>query len=257
MLFISHSSKDLQIVSALVNLIRSSLTIPPEEIRCTSLDGYRLSGGVPIHESLRQEVHEAEAFIGLISYHSLQSTYVAFELGARWGANKNLIPLLAPGFNIHDLKAPLTALNTLSCENAAHLHQLVRELADKLQVKLNPPDRYQQKIDETLALPRISKMIIPEYLLKELEIDFSTRKDRIPGSQREILEYMENETKRRESIPQRDFEVKFGHKVKSVYWRLESLCYLGFISKEVTDHRDEKPTYNYKLTKEYKASIGL
>src|SRR5215510_4038610 len=97
MLFISHSSKDLQLVRALIDLLRSALSISPEDLRCTSLDGYRLPAGVGTDDQLRLEVHDADAFIGVISYHSLQSLYVVFELGARWGARKHLVPLLAPG----------------------------------------------------------------------------------------------------------------------------------------------------------------
>jgi hypothetical protein len=88
MLFISHSSGDLAIIEPLVGLLRSALAISPDSLRCTSLDGYRLPGGASIDEQLRREVHDAEAFVGLISHRSLQSMYVLFELGARWGAGK-------------------------------------------------------------------------------------------------------------------------------------------------------------------------
>jgi hypothetical protein len=61
-----------------------------------SIDGYRLPGGADTDIQLRQEVHEADAFIGVISSHSISSLYVAFELGARWGAGRPLIPLITP-----------------------------------------------------------------------------------------------------------------------------------------------------------------
>lgn len=40
--FISHSSKDVELVSKLINLFRDALNISPSEIRCTSIEGYRL-----------------------------------------------------------------------------------------------------------------------------------------------------------------------------------------------------------------------
>lgn len=91
MLFISHSSKDIDIVEALVELCRSALIMPGGKIRCTSLVGYRLPGGAVVDDQLRHEVHDANAFIGLISYNSIRSMYVFFELGARWGAGKQLV----------------------------------------------------------------------------------------------------------------------------------------------------------------------
>ncbi|WP_041555413.1 toll/interleukin-1 receptor domain-containing protein [Nostoc sp. PCC 7524] len=55
-IFISHSSIDKELVSKLVELFRASLNIPSREIRCTSLDGYRLPGGANFNDQLRQEV---------------------------------------------------------------------------------------------------------------------------------------------------------------------------------------------------------
>jgi hypothetical protein len=44
-IFISHSSKDVLLVKALIDLIRSALSIPASDIRCTSVPGYKLPGG--------------------------------------------------------------------------------------------------------------------------------------------------------------------------------------------------------------------
>jgi TIR domain len=153
MLFISHSSGDLGIIEALVGLFRSALAISPDSLRCTSLDGYRLPGGASIDEQLRRQVHDAEAFVGLISHRSLQSMYVIFELGARWGAGKHLIPLLAPGVASRVLQSPLSALNALSCGSAAHLHQLVEELATALKSVSTLPPRTSERLSAFLHSP--------------------------------------------------------------------------------------------------------
>ncbi|HEY7494239.1 MAG TPA: hypothetical protein VIH59_24450 [Candidatus Tectomicrobia bacterium] len=77
MLCISHSSDDLRVVETLVDLCRSALTISPDRLCCTSLDGYRLPIGARIDEQLRREVHETEAFVGLVSHRRLRSMYEA------------------------------------------------------------------------------------------------------------------------------------------------------------------------------------
>ncbi len=84
-LFISHSSRDSALVELLVAFLRAGLNLPASQIRCTSIDGYRLPVGVNTDEQLRREVHAADVFVGIISSESLKSLYVAFELGARWG----------------------------------------------------------------------------------------------------------------------------------------------------------------------------
>ncbi len=93
--FISHSSIDAALAEALIDLLKSALGIRAEQIRCSSVDGYRLPVGVNTEGKLREEVNAATVVVGLITPNSLKSPYVMFELGARWGANRFLAPLPA------------------------------------------------------------------------------------------------------------------------------------------------------------------
>jgi hypothetical protein len=257
MLFISHSSKDVQVVEALVDLFRAALPLAPENIRCSSLDGYRLPGGADIDIHLRREVPAAAAFVGVISHDSLRSTYVSLEFGARWGAGKRIIPLLAPGVRSTILQWPLAGLNALSCASAAQLHQLVAEVAGALGVPAYGASVYQREVERIGVLPPApGEVIVPGYLAEELKLDWPTRRQRLPESQRDVLEYLESESSRRASVPQQDLETKFRSKLKSIYWRLEALCCLGFTEKEVTDFHDSTPRYNYRLSGEYSSSLG-
>jgi hypothetical protein len=145
--FISHSSKDADFVRLLIDLLRSALNLPADQIRCTSVDGYRLPSGASASEHLRREIHESHAFIGVISTSSLQSLYVMFELGARWGANKHLIPVLAPGVDPGVLTAPLSDLNAVDSRQPAQLYQLIGDLARELNVTAENPSVYQRNIE--------------------------------------------------------------------------------------------------------------
>lgn len=151
-IFISHSSIDKELVSKLVELFRASLNIPSREIRCTSLDGYRLPGGANFNDQLRQEVYDSHVFIGVISKASLQSQYVLFELGARWGAKKHLIPLLSPDMNNELIKDPLKSLNALRCDSASQIVQLIEELSEFLNLELDKQSAYQKYIDAIVGL---------------------------------------------------------------------------------------------------------
>src|ERR1700687_5158791 len=155
-LFISHSSKDLQFVELLVDFLRNALNLPAAEIRCTSLEGHRLPGGADIRGQLRYEVSEAEAFIGVISYSSLKSVYSVFELGARWGAGKVLIPLLAPGLSARDLEAPLDDFNALASDSGPQLHQLVENLARQLGLTAESPAAYGKYLERLLDFASIT-----------------------------------------------------------------------------------------------------
>ena len=143
-LFISHSGKDKNIAEALIELIKAATGISANRIRCTSVDGYRLPGGVNSDERLKKEVREAMCFIGLITQNSLRSSYVLFELGARWGAGLHFVPLLAGGATVRDLGAPLVSLNALNCSSTSQLHQFVGELAERLGLQLINPAVYEK-----------------------------------------------------------------------------------------------------------------
>jgi hypothetical protein len=133
-LFISHSAADIELAVRLIDLLRAALNLSAKEIRCTSVDGHRLPACADTDEQLRREVYEAEAFIGIVSAASLRSLYVLFELAARWGAQKHLVPLLSPGVTPAALGGPVSGLNSLRADSRAQLHQLVTELGHVLKI---------------------------------------------------------------------------------------------------------------------------
>jgi hypothetical protein len=145
-LFISHSSDDHDVAVALIGLIRSALNLPADVIRCTSVDGYRLPGGADTNAQLKQEVHDAEAFL--------------FELGARWGAGRHLLPLLTPGTPTSTLSGPLAGLNALACDSRGQLQQLVIDLGGLLGITPGRADAFQADVDRLVSMgPRIAEVV--------------------------------------------------------------------------------------------------
>lgn len=151
-LFISHASTDATLAGLVADLLRSALGLAPTAIRCTSVDGYRLPGGADVDDEIRREVQQAEAVVGILSVSSLASLYVAFELGARWGLNRPLIPLMAPGFQPSEIRGPLTGKNALAAGNASQLHDLVVGVGKQLDITPHPASSYQSKLDAIVSL---------------------------------------------------------------------------------------------------------
>ena len=130
------------------------LAFGPEHIRCTSVDGYKLKAGGKTDPTLRQEVCEAETLVGLITGASVGSTYVLFELGARWGTDKDLVPLLGGGADASYLRGPLSGYNALTCDSAADLLQLIEDLAKHLGVTPCSAASYQTHVQDVITASR-------------------------------------------------------------------------------------------------------
>jgi len=123
-------------------------------IRCTSVPGYRLEGGAKTDEQLLRESLDAKVFIALLSKQSLESTYVLFELGARWGADKNLVPLVVASMTASELKPPLSGRNAHSAEVEDHLFQLVDEVATKLGLRLEKTPVYSAHVKRLVQVSK-------------------------------------------------------------------------------------------------------
>ena len=155
--FISHSSKDTDVAEALIELIQAAIRISPDRIRCTSVDGYRLPGGVSTDEQLKREVRESNYFIGLLTPVSLKSSYVLFELGARWGAELPFVPLLGRGAMPKDLPGPVSGINALRADSGSQLHQLVHELSERLGRPLQNAAAYEKYLQRLILVSQASE----------------------------------------------------------------------------------------------------
>jgi len=153
--FISHSSADVEIAQTLIELLRSALPgLHPTQIRCTSAPGYKLPGGADTNNQLRAEMRGAKTFIGLLTEHSLQSTYVLFELGARWGTDFPFTPLVAAGLKMSELRAPLSGRHAHSCDLETDLQQMLDEISEWLNVRKAGAAVYDGQLRKLAALSR-------------------------------------------------------------------------------------------------------
>jgi hypothetical protein len=130
--FISHSSADRVAAEAFVQLLCAALRLSSKDVRCNSVDGYKLSAGVDSNEQLRTEVFGSDLFIALLSPASMKSVYVMFELGARWGSKRHFVPVMIGGTTPDDLKAPLSGIHALDGTSEPDLHQLLEDIATRL-----------------------------------------------------------------------------------------------------------------------------
>ncbi|MEM7116314.1 MAG: toll/interleukin-1 receptor domain-containing protein, partial [Chloroflexota bacterium] len=147
-IFISHSGDDSELAKMTVDLIRAAYNISPKKIRCTSVDGYRLPTGINFNDRLRAEAIESTAFIALLSKSAMQAVYVVFELGARWAAQKPMLPLLVPDESFDVLEGPIADLNVMDMSSEGQLLQFVEDLGTALNLQPNSTSSYMAKIKD-------------------------------------------------------------------------------------------------------------
>lgn len=153
-IFISHSSSDIEITTLLIEIVRKAFNISSERIRCTSVPGYKLKAGANTDDQIKKEIFSSKAFIGLLTRESFNSTYVLFELGARWGANLPLIPLICDKAGTALLNGPIKNINALSAVDSSDMLQFLHDLGDTLGLEPENPSGYISDIE------RLNKLII-------------------------------------------------------------------------------------------------
>ncbi len=150
-IFISHAGRDATITSALVNLLVAAFGLPKNAIRCTSVPGCRLTPGVDANVQLAHDIDVARVFIGLLTDASVESTYVLFELGARWGARRSIIPLVGPTADFKLLPAPIAPRHALRTTARTDLQEMLAEIAKGLGKTLRPAHEYEIELEALVA----------------------------------------------------------------------------------------------------------
>ena len=82
-IFVSHSSRDLDVVERVVKLLEARLVVEVSDIRCSSLPGYGYPGGARPSDRIRAEIADAQALLAILTRESFASAWVLFEINAR------------------------------------------------------------------------------------------------------------------------------------------------------------------------------
>ncbi|MDN7123457.1 toll/interleukin-1 receptor domain-containing protein [Pseudidiomarina sp. 1APP75-32.1] len=146
-IFVSHAAADETLASALVDCIFSCMVLEDEDVRCTSVPGHKLPIGGDSSTILRDELGETGVVIGLLTQNSIVSSWVLFELGATWGARKNLQPLLTDEVDYSDIPGPLAGCHVGKLAKKSDLVQFFEELRKVVGAKA----RSSAKVDSAIS----------------------------------------------------------------------------------------------------------
>jgi hypothetical protein len=150
-IFISHTSADEPLAAALVNCLLSSMILDDGDIRCTSVPGHKLPVGSDFASTLRDDIGDSSVVIGLITKNALTSSWVLFELGATWGSEKNLKPLVASDVPLRSLPGPLSGRHAAQLSDRGDVTQFIDEVATLIGAQRRTPAKTGQAIETFLA----------------------------------------------------------------------------------------------------------
>ena len=102
-LFISHSSKDADIVEELIDMVEA-IGLTSKEIFCTSIEGYGINLGENFLSRLKEELSSNTIVIFVLSNNFYESPVSLCEMGAAWAMSKEHVPILIPPLNYSDIE---------------------------------------------------------------------------------------------------------------------------------------------------------
>ncbi|GAB5525255.1 MAG: hypothetical protein Roseis2KO_31270 [Roseivirga sp.] len=94
-IFISHSSKDSNLVKQFVDkILILGLQVSRKQIFCTSLDGTGIRSGNDFKDSIKQAIEDSSVAILIVTQNYKESEVCLNEMGALWVLCENTIPFI-------------------------------------------------------------------------------------------------------------------------------------------------------------------
>lgn len=138
-IFISHSSKDEQIVRDFTNhILMLGIGIKANDIFCSSIENLNIRNGEDIRKHINNNIRGAEYLFLMLSDNYKDSEICQNEMGAVWINNENIRYYLLPGYSF-DKIGWLTEPNQAEMLNSpVALDSLRNELVDYFGIEQTP-----------------------------------------------------------------------------------------------------------------------
>ncbi len=149
-IFISHSSKEKDLVDAFVDLLTSGLNINSDEIFCTSLEGLGIPTGEGFIDFIKAQIEEADVVISIVSKNYYDSAFCLCELGASWVISGDHMPILVPPMEFSDIEDVMKGLQGRKINSGSDLSEIKDELEALLALKPMKTARWNVKKDKFL-----------------------------------------------------------------------------------------------------------
>lgn len=158
--FISHASRDKEIVDAFIDLIlHGALSVPIDEIFCVSTDGTKIESGADWRDSINESLLSAKVNFLIITPNYKESEVCLNEMGAAWVTSATVLPLIVEPISyktVGIIQEPNQIEKLLDEKSLDRIKDIIQEKLD-ISPALIKSDRWTVKKKEFLI--RLTKYI--------------------------------------------------------------------------------------------------
>lgn len=138
-IFISHSSKDAQVVKDFTNhILMLGVGIMAEDIFCTSIENMNIRNGEDIRKHIHDNIKGADYTFLMLSDNYKTSEICQNEMGAVWVNDKKIRYYLLPGYTFENIGWLATPNQAELINNAVALDNLKNELVEHFCIQQTP-----------------------------------------------------------------------------------------------------------------------
>ncbi len=154
--FISHSSKDIDVVKPFVNLL-CAIGLDRTKLFCSSIDGYGIPQRENIYDFLKREFTEKNTFVVMMMSDNYYDSKPSLnEMGAAWAMSREYISILIKGFEFSQIEGAVDAQKIgFKIEDEYRLDEFKNNLVKELRLPL--PQNWKSAKEQFLSRIRPPK----------------------------------------------------------------------------------------------------
>ena len=132
-IFISHASKDKDIVEDLIDLLEE-IGVEPHQIFCSSFEGYGIPLGENFLETIKAQLTNDSLVLFVLTENFYQSAVCMCEMGAAWVLSKKHIPIVVPPFDYAGIRGVIPNTQGLIINDAQKWNSLKQQIEAQFQI---------------------------------------------------------------------------------------------------------------------------
>jgi hypothetical protein len=138
-IFISHSSKDIEIIKGFTNKILGNglgfdIDKRKQKIYCTSIENLGIKTGQDFRRNIKEHLLNANIVLLFLSENYKNSDICLNEMGASWAYEKTVFPLIIPPMDFKGVGALMEVNECVKLDSEDRLLKVCDELNEKFQL---------------------------------------------------------------------------------------------------------------------------